>query len=92
MSTVSIRKTHGEDYASIKTVVDQVIADLGGLEDIIKPGYKVIIKPNLVACPTERLSGGVTAGRSVWPSMRLPRPWAACLSSPSPLPPAPTPN
>ena len=57
MSTVSIRKTHGEDYASIKTVVDQVIADLGGLEDIIKPGYKVIIKPNLVACPTERLSG-----------------------------------
>ena len=60
MSTVSIRKTHGEDYASIKTVVDQVIADLGGLEDIIKPGYKVIIKPNLVACPTERLSGGVT--------------------------------
>ena len=26
----------------------------------IKPGYKVIIKPNLVACPTERLSGGVT--------------------------------
>ena len=35
MSTVSIRKTHGEDYASIKTVVDQVIADLGGLEDII---------------------------------------------------------
>ena len=60
MSTVSIRKTHGEDYASIKTGVDQVIADLGGLEDIIKPGYKVIIKPNLVACPTERLSGGVT--------------------------------
>lgn len=49
MSTVSIRKTHGEDYASIKTGVDQVIADLGGLEDIIKPGYKVIIKPNLVA-------------------------------------------
>lgn len=92
MSTVSIRKTHGEDYASIKTVVDQVIADLGGLEDIIKPGYKVIIKPNLVACPTERLSGGVTRWGSVWPSMRLPRPWAACLSSPSPLPPAPTPN
>ena len=50
MSTVSIRKTHGEDYASIKAVVDQVIADLGGLEDIIKPGFKVIIKPNLVAC------------------------------------------
>ena len=35
-------------------------ADVGGLEDIIKPGYKVIIKSNLVACPTEGLSGGVT--------------------------------
>lgn len=52
MSTVSIRKTHGDDYAAIKAAVDQVIADIGGIEDIIKPGYKVIIKPNLVACPT----------------------------------------
>ena len=60
MSTVSIRKTMGDDYAAIKAAVDQVIADIGGIEDIIKPGYKVIIKPNLVACPTERLSGGVT--------------------------------
>ena len=60
MSTVSIRKTTGDDYASIKATVDQVIADIGGIEDIIKPGYKVIIKPNLVACPTDRLSGGVT--------------------------------
>ena len=60
MSTVSIRKTMGDDYAAIKAAVDQVIADIGGIEDIIKPGYKVIIKPNLVACPTDRLSGGVT--------------------------------
>ena len=60
MSTVSIRKTTGDDYAAIKAAVDQVIADIGGIEDIIKPGYKVIIKPNLVACPTDRLSGGVT--------------------------------
>ena len=60
MSTVSIRKTTGDEYAAIKAAVDQVIADIGGIEDIIKPGYKVIIKPNLVACPTDRLSGGVT--------------------------------
>ena len=38
-------------YAAIKAAVDRVIADIGGIEDIIKPGYKVIIKPNLVACP-----------------------------------------
>lgn len=60
MSVVSIQKTAGNDYASIKTAVDKVIEQLGGLEDIIKPGYRVIIKPNLVATPTERLSGGVT--------------------------------
>lgn len=60
MSTVSVRKTHGDDYVSIKQVVNQVIADIGGLGDILKPGDKVIIKPNLVACPTDRLSGGIT--------------------------------
>ena len=60
MSIVSIQKTAGNDYSGIKTAVNRVIEQLGGLEDIIRPGYKVIIKPNLVATPTERLSGGVT--------------------------------
>jgi len=60
MPIVSIQKTKGDDYASIKAAVDKVIEQIGGLEDIIKPGYKVIIKPNMVATPTERLSGGVT--------------------------------
>ena len=60
MSVVSIRKIADHSYESIKATVDQVIADVGGLEDIIKPGNKVMIKPNLVACPTDRLSGGVT--------------------------------
>ena len=60
MATVSIRKTQGGAYNDIKKTVDQVIADLGGLEDIIHPGDRVMIKPNLVACPTDRLSGGVT--------------------------------
>ena len=60
MATVSVRKTAGDDYAAIKQTVDQVLSDLGGISDIIKPGDKVIIKPNLVACPTDRLSGGIT--------------------------------
>ena len=60
MPIVSVQKTRGDDYPSIKAAVDKVIEQIGGLEDIIKPGYKVIIKPNLVATPTERLSGGVT--------------------------------
>ena len=60
MSTVSVRKTLSDSYEDVKKAVDQVIADLGGLEDIIKPGYRVIIKPNMVATPTDRLSGGIT--------------------------------
>lgn len=60
MSVVSVVKTKGNEYADIKEAVDKVIEQIGGLEDIIKPGYKVIIKPNLVATPTDRLSGGVT--------------------------------
>lgn len=60
MAKVSIVKTENHSYEAIKQAVDQVIRDIGGLEDIIKPGNKVIIKPNLVACPTDRLSGGVT--------------------------------
>lgn len=60
MAVVSVVKTKGNEYEDIKTAVNQVIEQIGGLEDIIKPGYKVIIKPNLVATPAERLSGGVT--------------------------------
>lgn len=60
MSIVSIVKTKGNEYNHIKAAVDEVIENLGGLTDIIKPGYKVMIKPNLVATPTDRLSGAVT--------------------------------
>lgn len=60
MSVVSIHKTGADTYEEIKKTVWQVIDDLGGLSDIIKPGYKVLIKPNFVAVPKERLSGGVT--------------------------------
>ena len=60
MSIVAIQKTASDSFEDIKKAVAKVVADIGGLEDIIKPGYKVIIKPNLVATPTDRLSGGVT--------------------------------
>jgi len=59
-STVSIRKTCGNDFEDIREAVDRVIEDLGGLEDIISPGDRVIIKPNMVAVPMSRLSGAVT--------------------------------
>ena len=63
MSVVSVVKTKGNEYADIKEAVDKVIEQIGGLEDIIKPGYKVIIKPNLVATPTDRLSGSTAFTR-----------------------------
>lgn len=60
MSIVSIHKTTGNDYESIRAAVRKVAEDIGGFSDIIKPGYKVLINPNLVAEPTDRCSGGVT--------------------------------
>ena len=60
MSIVAIQKTASDSFEDIQKAVAKVVEDIGGLEDIIKPGYKVIIKPNLVATPTDRLSGGVT--------------------------------
>ena len=60
MSIVAIQKTASDSFEDIKKAVAKVVEDIGGIGDIIKPGYKVIIKPNLVATPTDRLSGGVT--------------------------------
>ena len=60
MSKVAVYKIADQSYESIKKTVDKVIEEIGGLEDTIKPGDSVIIKPNLVACPTDRLSGGIT--------------------------------
>ncbi len=60
MSKVSIHKIKDQSYENIKEAVEQVIHDLGGLKDIIKEGDRVLIKPNLVAVPTDRLSGAVT--------------------------------
>lgn len=60
MSTVSIVKTNGNAEKDINVAVRKALDLLGGLEDIIKPGYKVLIKPNLVAPAKERLSGAIT--------------------------------
>lgn len=60
MSTVSIVKTNGGTEKDIDAAVRKSIGLIGGLEDIIKPGDTVLIKPNLVAPGKERLSGAVT--------------------------------
>lgn len=53
-SKVSIVHIHEQDtYAALENAVELI----GGLENIITPGSKILIKPNLVMGPTER---GVT--------------------------------
>lgn len=60
MSTVSIIKSKGQSEQAIAEAVRKSIEAIGGLQDIIKPGYKVLINPNLVAPGADRFSGCVT--------------------------------
>lgn len=60
MSTVSIVKTNGNEENDIDVAVRKALNLIGGISDIVKPGYKVLIKPNLVAPAKERLSGAIT--------------------------------
>lgn len=45
MSTVSIIKSKGQSEQAIAEAVRKSIEAIGGLQDIIKPGYKVLIDP-----------------------------------------------
>ncbi|GHV34194.1 hypothetical protein FACS1894187_04260 [Synergistales bacterium] len=60
MSIVSITKASGDDEQGVAKAVREAIRELGGIADIVKPGYLVIVKPNLVAVPSERVTGAVT--------------------------------
>ena len=57
---VAIEKVKSDDYEGINEALIKAIEDIGGIDDVIKPGFKVLIKPNMVAVPTSRLSGAVT--------------------------------
>lgn len=59
MSSVSIVKC-GKEYNEIREGVFNAIELIGGLEDIIKPGFRVLVKPNIVDKPQQRLNGAVT--------------------------------
>jgi uncharacterized protein (DUF362 family) len=60
MSIVSIVRTSGDDEESIARAVREALREIGGIEDIVKPGYTVIVKPNFVAVPSERVTGTLT--------------------------------
>lgn len=48
MSKVCILKCNEYDYDLIQVKIDEALIHLGGIEKYIKPGMKVLIKPNLV--------------------------------------------
>jgi len=60
MSIVSIVKTDCYDEAIITADVRKAIKLIGGMETIVKPGDKVLVKPNFAAVPLARLTGAIT--------------------------------
>lgn len=48
MKQVSIRECESYDYDILKKSFEDLISDIGPLENFIKPNSKVLIKPNLV--------------------------------------------
>ena len=58
---VSIVKTGQKpDYPEVRDAVRKALDLIGGIRDIIKPGYLVLINPSWVAPPVEREAGCIT--------------------------------
>jgi uncharacterized protein (DUF362 family) len=58
---VSIVKVAGRDRARVAAAVRKAMADAGGLVEVIRPGMRVMIKPNMVAPPPTADSGACTS-------------------------------
>jgi uncharacterized protein (DUF362 family) len=52
---VSLRQAHSYDYAALLPLMREVLEPLGGMTSIVKPGDRVLLKPNLLtgARPTK---------------------------------------
>ncbi|MFA5027520.1 MAG: DUF362 domain-containing protein [Candidatus Methylomirabilota bacterium] len=61
MSRVSIVKAHGRDQAGVGAAVREAIRLAGGLPDAVRPGTRVLIKPNMVAPPPSADCGACTS-------------------------------
>ena len=60
-SKVSIVKTNLKpNYAAIRKAVEKALELIGGVDDLIKPGKKVLLNPSWVAPPTEPEKGCIT--------------------------------
>jgi uncharacterized protein (DUF362 family) len=61
MTRVSVVKVSGRDSAQVAAGVRQAVENAGGLADLIRPGMRVMIKPNMVAPPTSAEAGACTS-------------------------------
>ncbi len=61
MSTVSIVRVAGRERAPVVAGVRRAIELAGGLADLIRPGMRVLVKPNMVAPPPSPDSGACTS-------------------------------
>jgi uncharacterized protein (DUF362 family) len=61
MTKVSIVKVAGRDRAHVAAGVRQAIQMSGGMADLIRPGMRVMIKPNMVAPPSSADAGACTS-------------------------------
>ncbi|MEI6428644.1 MAG: DUF362 domain-containing protein [Pseudanabaena sp. ELA607] len=52
---VSLRQAHSYDYTTLLPIMREVLEPLGGISSIVKPGDRVLLKPNLLtgARPTK---------------------------------------
>jgi uncharacterized protein (DUF362 family) len=63
MSTVAIVRVSARDAAGVPAGVRQAVELAGGLPAQVRPGSRVLIKPNLVAPPPSAESGACTSPR-----------------------------
>ncbi len=61
MTTVSIVRVAGKDRTQVTAGVRRAIAMAGGMDDVIRPGMRVMIKPNMVAPPPSAEVGACTS-------------------------------
>lgn len=61
MATVSIVKVGGQGYEQVASGVRRAVELAGGLADLIRPGMRVMIKPNMVAPPPSADCGACTS-------------------------------
>ncbi len=60
-SKVSIVKTYPQpNFQAIRKAVDRAFSLIGGIDDLVKPGKKVLLNPSWVAPPTEPEKGCIT--------------------------------